>query len=360
MLKAKVLLAALVLGPPTLGLAGVPEGSGALGLGVGFSPAQVVDSGELLNAPPDNINYSSQGAWQQLLQADLPVWSGLSLDLRAGFAEERYTTDFNTTVFGNTAVDENQQVFHGAGELRAYPAAFAGKPFHPGANANPDGWLLWPSVGLRYGVDSTSDFGGYRQSGSPGTYAYEENVYTTDQGFRYRLVLPLAGWASVSGGYQRNSGEDVTTSDLARTSLTPGESESEQSGGVNEGEFADLNLYLDLAPGAGGDPGRAFVPGLGRQGQLMVDLGWSRSIVSAGRSWTGSQSYTLTVGAPLASSLGLTFAVSQSEYDVPTGGAWATLAAESDLGNQTENRDTMTYQCAAVWALGSPAGRVDP
>ncbi|HXC64009.1 MAG TPA: hypothetical protein VNZ67_06600, partial [bacterium] len=168
----------------------------------------------------------------------------------------------------------------------------------------------------------------------------------------YGMVLPLAAWGSLRGSYFHNSSEEEGAS-FAHY--------SQQKGGMHEGESLGLTAYVDMVKGAGSDTSRAFLPHLGRLGQLRLDLGWSRRLdfnrtPSTVYPFTSSsQTYSLQAAAPVTSSLGLAFSVAQTELDhFP--GFWG---AQLDPMVANKSRGSMAYTLSVSWAFGSPEKRVD-
>ncbi|HXC63005.1 MAG TPA: hypothetical protein VNZ67_01545, partial [bacterium] len=296
MFKARLFAAVFLAAVATFAAAGTPEGQGSAGLGLGFGPGH-----NLANAP--GFSYDAQTAWQEQLAADAPLWSGL-----AGGLKGDMTQSPNALTAGPMFIHGDILAYDASAELRAYPAAFMGKAFNPGSDANPDGWLLWPSFTLTYDVSKTNEV----YSVGSGAHSQGQNIYESDQSFGYGLVLPLAAWGTLRGSYFHNSSEEESAS-FALYSV--------QNGGMHEGESLGLTAYVDLAKGAGSDRGRAFLPHLGRQGQLRLDLGWSRqlnfnrTLSTVYPYTTGSQTYSLQAATPVTSSLGLTLGVAQTELD---------------------------------------------
>ena len=331
-------LAAALMALAAAGMAKVPEGQGSLGLGVEIQRDQLVQSGTGLFVSKASIN--NDWGLQEVLQGDFPIWSGLSGGLRVSNGQMTVNTDV-VSIFGEQKVGSDNRLYGFDAMLNLYPAAFMEKPFQPGENANPDGWVYWPSVSLQYSLLETNQLGHTVVTGL-GAGVSDRNTYSVSQTPIYGLVLPLQTWLTLSGTYQRNLQQDVSFNSSGNTS---------RSFGLSEAESADLTCYLNLVAGAGKDRGRAFVPHLGRVGQMMVDLGWSRNLNTGSQPVTGGQDYGLTVGAPLGDSLGLTFNATQVEVDTPP---------QNFANNLTvDNRNTWTYGLMASWAFGSAENRED-
>lgn len=329
----KILVGVLALGwAASLGAA-VPEGRGSLGLGLGIGFGQTLEQ-------LGTITYKSGTALQGLLEGDFPLWSGLSVGLRASGANAPYTLDL-----GTGTVDENVATYALNIELNAYPAAFAGKPFHPGDNANPDGWLLWPSLSLQYSTTKNGDYNGFPAAFNT---VHSVAVYSDYQDFGYQLTLPLTTWLTVNGGYRRNSQYDFNYSDYG------GHNSVAMFGGIYEDEWATVVGYINLVPGAGADTQRAFVPHLGRLGQLRASFTWTRGIMALLGPVSGTQTYSLDLGAPLGTNLGLGLSVAQVESDARLGGLWSYV-----FSSPSESRNAWQYGLTLTWAFGDPAKRTD-
>jgi hypothetical protein len=325
--------------------AAVPEGKGSLDLGLRLGQGEVAESG--------SWGYYNVGtAYGLSLGGDLPIWSGIALGLGLGGSNTPYSmTEFGFAPKGA----ENIALYTFGADLRLYPAAFLGKPFIPGGNANPDGWLLWPSVALQYGYAKSED---YNYGWFTAPINTMTNTFTTTQDLGYKLVLPLTPLLSMRAAYLRNTQEDLDYTEVY------GPNAKLQSGGAYEEEGLGVSGFIDLAHGAGSDLERAFVPHFGRVGQLRVDLDWARRLQLP---WAldplarATQTYGLTVGAPLTSSLGLSLSVAQSESDAQLGGySWRFVKGFGPtLSNSTENRDTWQYGLNLSWAFGSAESRTD-
>jgi hypothetical protein len=337
MRRNKLLLSMLIVGASTLAVAATPEGSGSVSLGLGLVPGGQREAGM------NSVSYNDYGAsigWRESLQADAPIWSGLTAALRADLGQ-----DSAQIQSGATHVNDGFQTYGLGLQLRAYPAAFARRPFNPGADANPDGWLLWPSVSLRYGAIKTGEFSDI-ENGGHGMV----NIYTADQTLGYGLILPLATWLSLEGTYDRVIQEDRALS------ISPA---TFQYGGDWEAESVDATVYLDLAPGAGADTGRAFVPHLGRLGQLKLNLGWAHrwdrnQIPLSVQFPSYTDTYTLGAALPVTADLGLGLAFSDL-YQDQFPGTWG-----PNVGHlSTDNRHSQQIALSASWAFGSAESRVD-
>ena len=332
----------------TAAAAAVPEGLGGVSLGLGIQPGQQLGYG---GNTPTTVDYESQTGAQEHLAADVPVWSGLSAALGAGF-QQSPSSAYSNTPGGSpssVAITDQIQLYDFSVRVAAYPAAFAGLGFRPGRNANPDGWLGWPSVALGYDAAKSNEIISYLGVNSfslpPGA-----SLYVFGQDLDYGLTLPVAPWATVRAGYHRNIEEDVSYSF---------QNQPAQASDAAEGESAELDFYVNLVPGAGRNEAKAFVPHLGRLGQLRIGLGWDRDIhlfhdANTYSYVTGQQRYSLGVGAPVTASLGLQFGWSEIQRDAYDGLVGTLLSSV-----QLQNRDSTLCSVAASWAFGSPESRVD-
>ena len=232
-------------------------------------------------------------------------------------------------------------------DLRLYPAAFLGKAFKPGDGANPDGWLLWPSLNLRYSYAKSNDF---NRGWFFAPFDMDINIFTTDQDFSYEVVLPVASGFSARVGYLRNSEEDLNQQ-------SPAGNGSWQSGGAHEEEWLGLSFFLDLVPGAGADAARPFVPHLGRLGTLRADLGYQRGVQLPGvlyPRWDVTQTFGLALSTPLTSSLGLGLSVARDQSDLVGG-----YSGRFIFSGPSQDGQTWRYGLNVTWAFGDPAKRAD-
>ena len=290
-----------------------PAGLGSLGLGMEWTPSYV-----------QNNQTSDQKAYQ--LTGDFPVWSGVQAQLGAmlGYSHSQSQDSF----FGESTTDRRDwQVYGWDASLNVYPAAFAGKAFVPGENANPDGWLLWPSMTLGYAMDKMNSEEDHVYYGGLGDGQDTGATFDLIQSMQYGLTLPLATWLSVEGSYSRNLSLDESYSNISNT---------RQTGGIDETEGAALNVYLNLVPGAGADKSRPYLPHFGRLGQLLVQGAWNRTIYPGAYPQINNN-YSLWVGAPVSSSLSV-----------------AVGAAQDNSGSHN-NQD---YSAKLTWAFGDPEGRL--
>jgi|GEM_PF-2473275 len=308
----KMGLAALLLAIGASAWANGPAGSGNVELGMGWTPTY--DQGD---------KASDQKTF--MLQGDFPLWSGLQGQLGANLG---YNYDqINASSGGETqSQTDNAQSYGWNAQIHLYPAAFAGLDFVPGENADPDGWLYWPSLTLGYSATDLNAFSAFALTGSFNTQG-QAGVYAFAQTLNYGLTLPLATWLTVSGSYERNLRMDQSQSYSPTTSTWSG---------VFEGEGVEADVYLNLVPGAGADKDRPYLPHFGRLGQLVVSLAWSR-MAYPGKGVSDENSYSLGVGAPVSSSLGVVLGAAQDNQD---------------------SNATRTYDLALTWAFGDPAGRV--
>jgi hypothetical protein len=294
----------------SLAWAGGPAGSGNLQWGAGWTPTFY------------SMGNQSGDAKAFDLKGDFPIWSGLQgqLDANLGLTHGESANSF--------ADYENDGQNYGLNvALNLYPAAFAGIGFVPGEDANPDGWLLWPSAKIAYAANKFDDantaayFTGFPPHAS---WVY----FQTDQVMQYGLTLPLATWLSLEGSYVRNLMVDSSQSNNAWNG---------ERSGVYEGEGASATVYLNLAANAGADKSRPFLPHYGRLGQLALDLAWNR-ILYPGNNPQSSNNYSLTLGAPVSGCLSVALGASQTNV------------------NMDYDR---SYVAFLSWALGDPAGRTD-
>jgi hypothetical protein len=332
--------ALLLAGLAAAAVAALPEGKGTVALGLDAAQASTVDT---LGGPGAGYYYGQTG-YGLSLKGDAPLWSGIALGLDVEGATRSY--EMNISGFAPKSSESIAAYGFGA-DLRLYPAAFLGHAFKVGDGANPDGWLLWPSLNLGYSYARSNDF---NHGWFFAPIDEDFNVFTTDQDFSYEVVLPMATGFSVRAGYQRNSVEDITEN-------SPFSSNSSASGGAHEGEWLGLSSFIDLAPGAGADAARPFVPHLGRVGTLRADLGYQRRLQFPGNlypNWDVTQTLNLALSTPLSSSLGLGLSVARAESDLVGG-----ISGEFLDRGQSQGRVTWQYGLALSWAFGDPAKRVD-
>ncbi|HTB33284.1 MAG TPA: hypothetical protein VK842_00330, partial [bacterium] len=264
-------------------VAAVPEGRGTLGMDLQLGQGSTLQGGNW-------GSYQAGTPYGVSLWGDAPIWSGIAMGLGLDASNHPYSMNING--FAPKSA-ENIAVYGLDAELRLYSAAFLGKSYKPGDGANPDGWLLWPSLTIRYGYSKQDDFN-YGWFSAP--INREVAIFTTTQDFGYELILPATPWLSVRAGYLRSSEEDLDYSEW----FGPGS--FRQLGGAYEGEGLGLSGFINLVKGAGADVDRAFVPHFGRVGQLRVDFDWKRQIDMTELftpQVVGSQSYRLAVGTAL-------------------------------------------------------------
>jgi hypothetical protein len=265
-----------------------PEGSGTLGVAAAWYPMT-------------NTNFADFNGQSYQLSADAPIVGGLGIKADLGLADLQDHQVFSGFFSNDSAVDS--RLYNWDAFVNLYPAGFAGKPFTPGADANADGWLWWPSVGVGYTWSHADQFRTQAFSfGGPTTHV--SNVdFELDQGMDYQLTLPLASWLSAGGSYERNLSSDFSRSDSATTSSTYA---------AMEGEGAWVNAYINLVGGAAADAKRPFLPHFGRLGQLMLGLGWQRTVTINRFLTDFSNAYLVSIGAPVAPSLSVLLGGSQS------------------------------------------------
>jgi hypothetical protein len=337
-MKRSMLVLAMVACAAAAGAA-TPEGKGSLNLGVQVGQASTPESGF-------GGYYVADPSYGLSLAGDMPVWSGIALgaDLRASNAPY-------TLVSGGPHDSENIAAYGLDADLRFHLAAFSGRAYKPGDGANADGWLWWPSLSLHYGWAKKNDF---NVGWIIAPVVTENDVYATDQELGYQVDLPVQAWLSVRAGYLRNTEEDLNyTSVIGPTAKV-------QIGGAYEAESLGLSGYINVAPGAGADADRPFLPHLGRLGQLKVSFDWQRHLdlsLLFNRPMV-TQSFRLGVGAPLTQSLGLGLTAIHTESDEPVGGL-PVSPFFGGSGSPNENRDTWQYGLNLSWAFGSAESRVD-
>jgi hypothetical protein len=263
-----------------------PEGSGDLALSATWFPMT-------------NTNLADLNGQAYQLSADAPVVNGLGLKADLGLADLR---DHQViTGFDDTFVDArlyNFDLF-----VNLYPAGFAGRGFTPGVDANPDGWLGWPGLGVGYTWNRVNQFrSGTVSFGGPVTNETELD-FETDQAMDYQLTLPVAAWLSAGGSFQRALSSDYGRSNSAATASTYG---------ATEGEGAWVNAYINLVGGAGADQSRPFLPHFGRLGQMMIGVAWQRTVSINPYLTDFSNDYSLMLGAPVTSCLSVLLGGDQS------------------------------------------------
>lgn len=345
--------------------ASVPEGLGSVDFGVGCMPYQALWSGSTnprVSMPPWPVlapyseDLRTNWGTQLELRGDFPLGEGISMGLGAGVSQQTAVLE-RKSEFIEFSADDREYSFFGA--LKIYPAGFLERPFRPGLNANADGWLFWPSATLQYGIDKTNILGSENQQfGS--LITYETNTYVLDQTAVYGLVLPLQTWLTMQGSYYRSLQQDTAENYSEFFAPTP---HSTEASGRLEGEKFGLTLYLNLIQGAGSDKSRPFLPHLGRLGQLALGLGWARDLNLENPAQVScSQTYSMTVGAPLTANFGLTFQAAQTEPDHPNN-QLDQLTQEFRntpiIQISTEDRDIWIYNIVLNWSFGSPEHRVN-
>lgn len=257
MVKASMLGTAILAALSLSAMAAVPEGKGSLNLGIQVGQASTPEGGFA-------GYYVADPSYGLSLAGDAPIWSGIALGgaLRASNAPY-------TLVTGGPHDSENIAVYGLDADLRFHLAAFAGRAYTPGAGANADGWLWWPSLSLHYGFAKKNDF---NKGWIVAPVVTENDVYATDQEIGYQVDLPVEAWLSVRAGYLRNTQENLDyTSYIGPTAKA-------EIGGAYEAESLGLSGYINLVKGAGADPERAFLPHLGRLGQLKLSFDWQRHL----------------------------------------------------------------------------------
>jgi hypothetical protein len=223
--------------------------------------------------------------------------------------------------------------------LDLYVGGLRGKPFIPGRNANADGWLRRLSLTLGFHFHDFNFLTG-GTVGAPVDQSFTGNQFGLGYGVVTGMTLPLAAWLSIGG-----SGTlDLSTVQTEDSSGYDGGS----AGGGYGGEVAvDVfaHLYVNLLRGAGADTAQPFVPHYGRLGQMMIGLRAER-VEGTVYGNPGTDSYGLSVGAPLSASLAAGLELSATNH--LDGGALYT-----DI---TKYPTQVTLHLA--WAFGKPAGRV--
>jgi hypothetical protein len=286
--------------------AATPEGNGEVQLGIGFNPG----GGSL-----EYANGISSGGLIETLSGDLPLFSGFAAGAALSNADQNTNTlsgafnyqgqDFFTDAQNTYPVTGS--VYQANIQVWFYLADFLGKPFEPGENANPDGWIYWPTLNFLYSMQeanfsypnsSGDNYGDSLVAPSPIHYWSQHNIF--------ELSEPLAQWATVTVGVG---------------SLSP----------INNSFLeAQLSFYVNWLPGADKDASRAFLPHIGRFGQFAINISSAQGVV-------GPQ---LSVAAAVSNYVGVHLAIADADSAIPFGYG-------------------LLYSVGASWAFGSPNSRVD-
>lgn len=338
-MKTWVLGLAVVLGLTGVLQASSPMGQGYAGLSGDLALGQVLQSGSTGAGPVnDAMSIEADMGYGGGLSLGLPVLRGVGLEASLGVRRQalRILETYSGGITGKATTVEDGHSYTVDSRLLLFPAEWQGREFRLGENANPDGWVFWPSLGVTYAWNKQNHFTSAEYALSIPVTGSGTSSHSTGQSFGYSLALPLAPCATLWASYSRNSS-------LVREYAFGG---SVDFSGSLETDSFGLNTYWDLVPGAGADASRAFIPAYGRVGQLKASVSWTRQVTVGS---TMAQVRSLSLAAPISADLCLTGRVDQFE---PPGPPFPWLPKET-----SRNDNTYAVNFGLIYAFGAPAER---
>jgi hypothetical protein len=313
----RVAAVAMVLAMAAPSQASGPEGSGNIAVVAQWLPLR------------QNSGFDLNGQVFQL-SADTPLFSGLGVRIDLGESDAfSHGAGYGPGFSYDNHLDTRSYNFNAF--LNIYPAAWLDRTYRPGTNANPDGWLLWPSLALGFSGIKSNQFSSGLNINLGVTTTHSDLVILASQDLNYAVTLPIVWWLSVGGSYYRNFRYDASDANSSMTSTSFDRA---------EGEAASTTFYFNLVPGADSDLRTAFLPHFGRLGEMSLNLSWQRDLDMYnpfGSYFTNS--YGINLGAPVTQDLSGAITFSQTNYG--SGGV-----------------PERSYGLMLSWALGDPKGRV--
>jgi hypothetical protein len=211
-----------------------------------------------------------------------------------------------------------------------YLAGLRGQNFKPGNNANPDGWILWPSLTLGYQLQDNNTYHAIDWGGAVNA-TNASGFYSLGNYLQAGLTWPLATWLTVDGFHQ---------TDLSLTgtnTLFPGATTTNFRSFRNG---VGASCYLDLVHGAGSDMEHGYIPHVGRLGQMAIKIaGVCLSTTNGINRW----GYSLQVQAPVSDSLAVGLDLGRS----------------AELDGVPADQAQTTCGISLMWAFGDLKGRTD-
>lgn len=274
------------------------------------------------------------------LQGAFPLSAAVSV--RAGLAFEQVRQDWNLANAGSSLSEDLRtlDLLAPSAGFSVYPAGFWGA-YRPSVEANPDGWIRWPSLDLDYSLRRTRQF--YDNHTTPGNF---EVVEGQERGLRTTLTLPLNAWSTLWASYERPW--DWQQSLVDGSPNVPGKGGTSFSGKrptdlPAEDEALGLRLYFAPAK-----PGQAWSAHLGPQGQWRVEGSFRRRLAEEAK---GMRLFTRTWDFNATRALGGGWQLGLG-YQVAVDDRWDMDAPGFYFDTTQPLRQSLTLH--AAWAWGVP------
>ena len=300
---------------PALDIPLNPDGRGWIGIGGSYTPGSV-QQGVVQNSGGVQLNtqVSTQDSWTLQATGNRPIFpwltcglSGAFVNQKSDFKEVQSPSPSDATLDEQTAASDWTAQF----TTEFFPASLAGRLFRPGHDANPDGWLGWPSLRLGYGMTwGQGTISTPTHTGAASGLGFDggDNLYEGDG--QFILVLPIALWSSLSVGYSRNysyyNDLRLNFTNSGNPSQNYRHDTAETTGGTHENWAAGLSLFW-----AWSDSEAAYVPRVGFRSSVRLDLNWQREYDLAPGQVT--QTWSVTAAVPVSDDLSFQGGVSLNQ-----------------------------------------------